>query len=119
MDTAALELAFQHEGRYTIQTASAYDLLRTSKKLSFGCPVLDEKTGGGIPFLPLTEISGEAGVGKTQSLLTLALTSLLPVDKGGLDSGCLYISTEGRVPVARLKEYLEARSDFREFLNDD
>ena len=40
--------------------------------LSFGCISLDEQIGG-IPIQGITEICGEAGSGKTQICLNLAL----------------------------------------------
>jgi hypothetical protein len=60
-----------------------------SVKLSFGCPILGyfhikkylpmfifkylDKTSGGLSIDGITEISGEAGCGKSQICLTLAL----------------------------------------------
>jgi RecA/RadA recombinase len=96
-----------------IQTVTSLDLLniRKNEKLSFGCPVLDRLTEGGIPFSPITEFSGEAGIGKTQLLLSLCLTCQLPIGSGGLNSGCVYLSTEGRIPTPRLVDYLHFKQD--------
>jgi hypothetical protein len=44
----------------------------------------------------ITEISGEAGTGKTQFALRLALQVQLPAVEGGLDGAALYISSEGK-----------------------
>jgi len=46
--------------------------------------VIDAELEGGIDFCPITEIAGEAGVGKTQLLLSLLLTVQLDAALGGL-----------------------------------
>ena len=97
---------------------TAKELLANAKRLSFGCDELDKATNGGIPFFPVTEIAGEAGVGKTQLLLGLALTCQLSTTEGGLGGGCLYLSTEGPVPIARLQTYLQERPDLCEKLGE-
>jgi len=43
--------------------------------LSLGCPLIDDITGG-ISTQGITEISGEAGCGKTQFCLVLSLVRL-------------------------------------------
>jgi RecA/RadA recombinase len=53
-------------------------------RLSFGCGALDSALGGGVPMRGLTEIAGEAGAGKTQLCLQLALHAVLPEEHGGL-----------------------------------
>lgn len=74
--------------------------------MSTGCVELDSLLQGGIPFLPITEVTGESGVGKSQLLLKLALTCQLPIGCGGLGGGCVIISTEGKVPLRRLRDFL-------------
>jgi DNA-repair protein XRCC3 len=53
-------------------------------RLSFGCGALDSALGGGVPMRGLTEIAGEAGAGKTQLCLQLALYAVLSKEHGGL-----------------------------------
>lgn len=56
---------------------------------------LDALLKGGIPTGMITELAGEAGVGKTQLCLQLLLNVQRHREEGGLDSGALYIYTEG------------------------
>lgn len=73
--------------------------------LSVGCPVIDQVLRGGFPLGGVTEISGEAGCGKTQICLTLALQCTLPESQGGLDGSVCYLSCgEGSFPVSRLSQ---------------
>lgn len=101
-----------------MNTSTAKQLLQKARRLSTGCEIIDSKLGGGIPALPITEICGEAGVGKTQLLLSLALTAQLPVDKGGLGGGVLYLCTEGSVPVTRLKDILDEKPELKEKIGE-
>lgn len=52
-----------------------------------GCSTLDIALKGGIPTFGITELYGEAGTGKTQLCLQLAITAQLPKSLGGLDAG--------------------------------
>eukprot|EP01041_Mallomonas_annulata_P011478 gene11478-24003_t len=105
---------------------SAFELLQKNKGmgyLSFGCDVLDS-TIGGIPLQGITEISGEAGSGKTQLCLTLSIRSQLPLSQGGLDGAVAYLSCgEGEFPLRRLQqiasEYAsKSNMDPEEYLNN-
>jgi len=79
-------------------------------KLGLGCPVLDACLGGGLLPRHITEVAGEAGSGKTQICLQLALQVQLPVEHGGLGGGAIYIGTEGNFPQRRLDQLHEAFS---------
>ena len=93
----------------------ASEALRTTSegaiRISIGDKIIDEALGGGFSTNTVTEISGEAGSGKTQFCLKLALHAQLPVEKGGLGSDCkvLYINClEGEFPAKRLEDLANA-----------
>ncbi|GLI73835.1 DNA repair protein rhp57 [Penicillium ochrochloron] len=69
-------------------------------------PTMDELLGGGIPMGYVTEITGESGSGKTQLLLSLLLAAQL-VERNGLPSQAVYISTEHPLATSRLSQMLE------------
>ena len=48
--------------------------------------------------------AGEAGAAKTQLCLQLLLAAQLPLSIGGLNGSAVYIFTEGKPPIDRLKE---------------
>ena len=77
--------------------------------LTLGDAALDACVGGGLPRRGVVEFAGEAGVGKSQTLLSLLLNVQLPRGEGGWDAGALYVSTEGRAAVSRLQSMLAAR----------
>lgn len=56
---------------------------------------LDWLLGGGIKTGRITEISGDAGSGKSHLCTQLSIMTQLPVDHGGLDGEVLLIHTEG------------------------
>lgn len=68
-------------------------------------PVLDAALNGGIPTGYITEVSGEAGAGKTQLLLSLLLAVQLPPPYG-TGRNALYISTEAPLQTRRLTQML-------------
>ena len=72
--------------------------------LSSGCPLIDSKIGG-YPVGSVTEISGEAGCGKTQMCLCLSLQVQLQKSQGGLNGKTAYLSCgEGEFPIRRLSQ---------------
>jgi DNA-repair protein XRCC3 len=74
------------------------------KRLLIGCPTIDAVIGG-IPTQGITEISGEAGAGKTQICLALALQCSLPEELGGLNGSTAYLCCgEGEFPIRRLQQ---------------
>ena len=73
----------------------AYEKRQAMRKCTTGSPKLDKILGGGIETQALTELIGEYGTGKTQICLTLAVTTQLPPEKGGLEGNIAFIDTEG------------------------
>lgn len=75
--------------------------------MSLGDDIIDDALSGGIGTNMVTEISGEAGAGKTQVCLKLALHAQLPIEKGGLGraSKVFYLNClEGEFPAKRLED---------------
>ena len=75
-----------------------------NSKLTTLCPRLDAWLRGGVPTRSVTEIAGEAGSAKTQLALQLLIAAQLPREMGGLDGAAVYVHTEGRAPLTRLKQ---------------
>ena len=74
---------------------------------------IDEALGGGIHTHAITEVFGESSTGKSQLLMQLCLSVQLPKDQGGLGAKCVYITTEGDLPTARLEGILAARPELQ------
>ncbi|KAL7489897.1 hypothetical protein ACHAW6_015624 [Cyclotella cf. meneghiniana] len=75
-------------------------------KLSTGLPTLDMQLHGGFPICSITEIVGRAGVGKTH--LSQQLCVLAALSEQG---GSIYIDTEKKMSVLRLKEITLERTN--------
>ncbi|MGB6671342.1 MAG: hypothetical protein WBE34_02805 [Candidatus Nitrosopolaris sp.] len=83
------------------------------------CSALDELLLGGIETQALTEFYGEFGSGKSQICHTLCATARQPIDSGGMDSGVIYIDTEGTFRPERLEQIARARGlDHRHVLKN-
>ena len=77
-----------------VSATEIYERRKNIKRISTGVISLDDLFGGGIETKALTEIYGEFGSGKTQTAHTLCVMVQLPIDKGGLEGGAIYIDTE-------------------------
>ncbi len=66
----------------------------TVRRLTTGSKAFDGLIGGGLETQTITEFYGEYSVGKSILCHQLAINVQLPVDKGGLDGGALYLDTE-------------------------
>ncbi|KAI0567253.1 DNA recombination and repair protein Rad51-like protein [Gracilaria domingensis] len=84
---------------------------RTSRTLKYnvlktGCKAIDNILGGGICVSggSIIEISGKAGVGKTQLAMQMALMTTAPLQRSGLQSNCVYVFIEGPTPIKRMTE---------------
>ncbi|MEM3637200.1 MAG: DNA repair and recombination protein RadA [Conexivisphaerales archaeon] len=83
-----------------------------------GSRALDNLLGGGIETKAVTEFFGAFGSGKSQLCHTLSVLCNLPVEKGGLDGGAIYVDTEGTFRVNRLSEIAKTRGMDEAFVLD-
>jgi len=90
---------------------TAKELLERRKSIlrcTTGCGSLDRLLGGGFQTQATTELVGPFGVGKTQICFVLCVTCQLPIERGGLGGGAVYIDTEGTFHPERVKQIAEA-----------
>ena len=76
-------------------------------KLSTGSAAMDGLLKGGIETGSITEVIGEFKSGKTQLCHTLAVTTQLPISKGGAAGKIIYIDSEGTFRPERFVEICE------------
>ena len=75
---------------------------QTVSRLTTGSRRLDELLGGGLETQTITEFYGEYGSGKSQVAHQLCVDVQLRTEKGGLESGALYIDTENTFRTERI-----------------
>jgi DNA repair protein RadA len=78
-------------------------------RCSTGSRALDELLLGGIETQAVTEFYGEFGSGKSQICRTLSATARQSTDSGGMDSGVIYIDTEGTFRPERVEQIARTR----------
>jgi DNA repair protein RadA len=71
-------------------------------RLTTGSKALDKIVDGGLETQAITEFYGEYGCGKSQFCHQLCVNVQLPVEKGGLNGGVLYIDTENTFRLERI-----------------
>src|SRR4249920_3931880 len=89
---------------------AALEKRRSMLRCSTGSRALDELLLGGIETQALTEFYGEFGSGKSQICHTLCATARQPIESGGMNSGVIYIDTEGTFRPERLNQISSTRS---------
>ncbi len=97
--------------KLSIEVTTAYDYYLKKKeilRITTGSKSLDDLLGGGIETQAITEIYGPYGSGKTQLAHQLAVTVQLPIERGGIERGCLFIDTEGTFRPERIIQIAEA-----------
>jgi DNA repair protein RadA len=82
------------------------ELETVREKIKTGSKALDILLQGGVPTSCFVELYGAPQSGKTQMCYSLAANTLLPEDFGGLDSGVIWLDTEGSFSSQRLKQVL-------------
>ncbi len=84
---------------------SAKEILKAREtliKISTGSKSLDSLLAGGVESNSLTEISGEFRTGKTQICFQLCVMTAMDKKYGGLESGVIYVDTEGTFRPERI-----------------
>lgn len=90
---------------YTFKPADVvYQERKKIGRITTGSNQLDLLLGGGIETQSITEIYGGFRSGKTQLAHQLAINVQLPKEKGGLESGAIYIDTENTFRPERIVE---------------
>jgi len=72
------------------------------QRLTSGSKAIDEILGGGLETQTITEVYGEYGSGKSQICHQLCVNVQLPVERGGLGGGALYVDTENTFRTERI-----------------
>ena len=88
---------------------TALEKRRTMLRCSTGSNALDELLLGGIETQAMTEFYGEFGSGKSQICHTLCVTAKQPIEEGGLNSGVIYVDTEGTFRPERVEQIARSR----------
>lgn len=85
------------------------DRRKTIARLTTGSSELDELLGGGIESQSITEVYGMFASGKSQWCFQLCVLAQMPVEKGGLGGGALYIDTENSFRPERIAQIAKYR----------
>lgn len=75
--------------------------------ITTGSKDLNDLLGGGVETQAITEVFGEFGTGKSQLAHQLCVNVQLPEEKGGLDSGAIFIDTENTFRPQRIIQMAE------------
>ncbi|MDH5596174.1 MAG: DNA repair and recombination protein RadA [Candidatus Bathyarchaeota archaeon] len=101
----ALEVIRTARSTLTVSFIRADELLKMRQnvlRLTTGSNTMNELVGGGIETQTITEFYGEYGSGKSQMCHQLCVNVQLPHEKGGLNTGALYIDTENTFRTERI-----------------
>lgn len=96
-------------GRLLFQTAGELSRKRraTILRIGTGSQELDNALGGGVETSSITEFHGEYRTGKTQLVLSLAVSCLQPIESGGANARVLVIDTENSFRPERIPKIAE------------
>ncbi|MGI0141065.1 MAG: DNA repair and recombination protein RadA [Candidatus Micrarchaeales archaeon] len=86
----------------------AYETTKALGKIRTGAKGFDELIGGGVEVKAITEAYGRFAAGKSQIGFQLTVNVQLPLSKGGLDGGVLFIDTEGTFSPERIESIAKA-----------
>lgn len=102
-----------------IMRASEF-MIKPFDKISTSLELLDQALGGGIRCGQITEISGEAGAGKSNLVAQIGMIVMSPAKENGMDSSVLMIHTEGegklKLAIKRFKTLAQSHLDSEEVI---
>jgi DNA repair protein RadA len=104
----AIEAAKQATTINYLEASKVLERRLSIGKISTGSKGLDELLGGGVETNGITEAYGKFSSGKTQLGFQLSVNVQLPVGKGGLGGGTLFIDTESTFRPERIQEMAKA-----------
>ncbi|MCL2289012.1 MAG: DNA repair and recombination protein RadA [Candidatus Bathyarchaeota archaeon] len=85
-----------------IRADQLYKQRQSVARLTTGSKALDKMVDGGLETQTITEFYGEYGCGKSQLCHQMCVNVQLPVERGGLNGGVLYIDTENTFRLERI-----------------
>ena len=98
----ALELGFE-------TGEQVFERRKTIGRITTGSKELDSLLGGGIETQSITEAFGKFSSGKSQIAFQLCVNAQLPVEKGGLGGGVIFIDTENTFRPERIAQIAKAK----------
>jgi len=84
-----------------------YERRKQILRVPTGSTALDQLLGGGIETNGITEFFGEYRTGKTQIAHNLCVSVQRSIEEGGVESGAIYIDTEGTFRPERIVQMSE------------
>jgi len=97
-----LQAARSMLGTSFVKATELWKRRQAVSRLTSGCVELDNLIAGGLETQAITEFYGEYGSGKSQICHQLCVNVQLPVEKGGLNGGVLYLDTENTFRLERI-----------------
>ena len=111
-ENTAKKIIYAAREKLNMGYESGIDLLKKAEKverITTGSKEVDRLLGGGLETGTLTEFHGSYASGKSQLGYQLAINVQLPKEKGGLNSGVIFLDTESTFRPSRIKQLAEAQ----------
>ncbi|NLE03702.1 MAG: DNA repair and recombination protein RadA [Crenarchaeota archaeon] len=97
-----IDAARQSIGINFIRADELFKMRQHVARLTTGSQAVDRLVAGGLETQTITEFYGEYGSGKSQFCHQLCVNVQLPVERGGLNGGALYVDTENTFRLERV-----------------
>ncbi len=100
--SAVISAARQSLGVSFIRADELLKQRQNVARLTTGSKALDKMVDGGLETQTISEFYGEYGSGKSQMCHQLCVNVQLPLERGGLNGGVLYVDTENTFRLERI-----------------